>query len=116
MKHLTLYTGEQLNVQQYTATVKHDTGTIKITTAASSPEAARKKIRNFENCPDSAILTIEPATNKKPITIDRQYQPKTGQKCSCKRGQQRDNCPACEGTGWIIDFQAIRAHNQTPTT
>ena len=39
------------------------------------------------------------------------YQPKTGQKCSCKRGIQRDNCPRCEGTGWMIDFAAIRARN-----
>ena len=36
------------------------------------------------------------------------YQPKTGQRCSCKRGVQRDNCPSCEGTGWRIDFRAIR--------
>ena len=40
------------------------------------------------------------------------YQPKTGQKCSCRRGVQRDNCPACEGTGWCIDFRAIRAHKE----
>jgi hypothetical protein len=37
------------------------------------------------------------------------YQPKTGARCECKRGQQRDNCPACEGTGWVIDFAKIRA-------
>lgn len=37
------------------------------------------------------------------------YQPKTGATCSCKPGQQRDNCPACEGTGFVIDFAAIRA-------
>jgi len=36
------------------------------------------------------------------------YQPKTGAKCSCKRGVQRDNCPNCEGTGMVIDFRAIR--------
>lgn len=36
------------------------------------------------------------------------YQPKTGAKCSCKRGIQRDNCPNCEGTGWVIDFKRIR--------
>lgn len=36
------------------------------------------------------------------------YQPKTGQKCSCRRGIERDNCPTCEGTGWVIDFRAIR--------
>ena len=39
---------------------------------------------------------------------DTMYQPKTGAKCSCKRGVQRDNCPTCEGTGWVIDFAAIR--------
>ncbi len=38
----------------------------------------------------------------------QQYQPKTGAKCACRRGVQRDNCPACEGTGWVIDFRAIR--------
>ena len=36
------------------------------------------------------------------------YQPKTGEKCSCKPGVCRNNCPNCEGTGWKIDFQAIR--------
>jgi len=41
------------------------------------------------------------------------YQPKTGAKCGCRRGVQRDNCPACEGTGWVIDFAAIRRRNQT---
>lgn len=37
------------------------------------------------------------------------YSPKTGARCSCKRGVQRDNCPQCEGSGWVIDFEAIRA-------
>lgn len=36
------------------------------------------------------------------------YQPKTGAKCGCRQGVQRDNCPNCEGTGYVIDFQAIR--------
>lgn len=39
-----------------------------------------------------------------------EYQPKTGVACACKRGIERDNCPACEGTGRRIDFAAIRAH------
>ena len=37
------------------------------------------------------------------------YQPKTGAACGCRPGQQRDNCPACEGTGQRIDFAKIRA-------
>ena len=41
-----------------------------------------------------------------------EYQPKTGAKCGCKRGIQRDNCPACEGTGFVIDFRAIRQRRQ----
>ncbi len=39
----------------------------------------------------------------------RPYQPKTGEACHCKPGQQRDNCPDCEGTGQRIDFAKIRA-------
>jgi hypothetical protein len=40
-----------------------------------------------------------------------EYQPKTGAKCGCRPGQQRDNCPRCEGTGEVIDFAAIRARS-----
>jgi hypothetical protein len=36
------------------------------------------------------------------------YQPKTGEPCGCRRGQERDNCPQCEGTGQRIDFKRIR--------
>ena len=39
------------------------------------------------------------------------YQPKTGQKCFCKRGIERDNCSNCEETGFVIDFKAIREKN-----
>lgn len=37
-----------------------------------------------------------------------EYQPKTGAKCGCRRGIQRDNCASCEGTGYAVDFHAIR--------
>lgn len=43
-------------------------------------------------------------------------QPKTGVKCSCRRGIERDNCPSCEGTGWVIDFAAIRARVKAEMT
>lgn len=41
--------------------------------------------------------------------MKKNTQPKTGSPCHCKRGQQRDNCPDCEGTGQRIDFKAIRS-------
>lgn len=37
-----------------------------------------------------------------------EYQPKTGAKCGCRRGVERDNCANCEGTGHVVDFRAIR--------
>ena len=43
------------------------------------------------------------------MTKRKPYQPKTGERCGCKPGVYRDNCPACEGTGWKVDFRAIRA-------
>jgi CDGSH-type Zn-finger protein len=44
----------------------------------------------------------------------KNYQPKTGELCSCKKGIERDNCPQCEGTGQKIDFKKIREKNVTP--
>ena len=38
----------------------------------------------------------------------REYQPKTGAKCTCRHGVERDNCATCEGTGMVIDFARIR--------
>jgi hypothetical protein len=49
-------------------------------------------------------------------TKHKSYQPKTGQPCGCKKGIMRNNCPACEGTGWRIDFAAIRARAAKPQT
>lgn len=46
--------------------------------------------------------------------MKREYQPKTGAPCSCRRGMERDNCPQCEGTGMRIDFAAIRARLRAP--
>lgn len=40
------------------------------------------------------------------------YTPRTGQRCGCKRGKMRDNCPNCEGTGLQIDFAAIHARRR----
>ena len=43
------------------------------------------------------------------------YQPKTGERCTCGPGIERDNCPQCEGTGERIDFKAIRERKLTTT-
>lgn len=45
---------------------------------------------------------------------DPRHAPKTGARCSCKRGVQRDNCPACEGTGFCIEFGLIMARRNAP--
>jgi len=44
--------------------------------------------------------------------MSKYYTPKTGAKCSCRKGIQRDNCPNCEGTGYEIDFRAIHARRK----
>jgi hypothetical protein len=51
---------------------------------------------------EAVAITEQPAARSP-------YQPKTGQRCFCRKGIARDNCPSCEGTGWQIDFAAIRA-------
>lgn len=45
--------------------------------------------------------------------VEEAYQPKTGEKCHCKKGTQRDNCPDCEGTGMKVDFAKIRNKNKS---
>ena len=64
---------------------------------------------NADFCRDGVV---GPATSGPVFKRTQGYQPKTGVKCSCKKGVQRDNCPACEGTGMMIDFAAIRARNK----
>jgi hypothetical protein len=49
------------------------------------------------------------------LILGEEYQPKTGQKCYCKPGEERDNCPNCEGTGEVIDFKSIRDRNKSKT-
>ncbi len=62
------------------------------------------------NEPEWAPVSTEPIRQQaEQQQQGREYQPKTGQRCTCKRGQERDNCPRCEGTGQVIDFAAIRA-------
>lgn len=47
--------------------------------------------------------------DSEPKRQNMKTQMKTLGPCGCRPGQQRDNCPACEGTGQRIDFAAHRA-------
>jgi len=84
-----------------------------------------KKLRRLEadayaislqscNGPDFAPGELDARAEKVLGQVNRllgninEYQPKTGAKCGCRRGVQRDNCPNCEGTGYVIDFRQIR--------
>ena len=46
-------------MRYYTLTVKHDNGKVKLKTAATSEQAARKIIQNNEGCPDCAIIKVK---------------------------------------------------------
>ena len=59
-------------------------------------------------------MKITPAQHYGAALRKPEYQPHTGQRCHCRPGQHRDNCPDCEGTGWKIDFAAIRARRLQP--
>jgi hypothetical protein len=59
------------------------------------------------------MTTTQTNKNASPAT---QGQTPTLGPCFCKRGQQRDNCPQCEGTGMRIDFAAIRARKTSRKT
>lgn len=49
-------TDKDQKLKNYTLTVKHDNGKKKIKTTASSEAEAKKKIMNYEKCPESAII------------------------------------------------------------
>ena len=57
--HNTKRLSEEFNVEQYVVTVKHDKGTKRIKTGASSEDAAKTNIMKAENCPTSAIIKVE---------------------------------------------------------
>lgn len=46
-------------INKYEVIVKHDNGKIKITTAATSEEAAKAIVMTAENCPSGAIIKIK---------------------------------------------------------
>ena len=58
--------------------------------------------------PESQQTEADTEKKKVPSYKKAAYQPKTGEPCPCRPGVQRDNCPACEGTGQKIDFKKVR--------
>lgn len=63
---------------------------------------------------DAATDAVLAKVNALLGNVRRPYQPKTGARCTCKPGVERDNCAACEGTGHCIDFAAIRRSGKLP--
>lgn len=59
----------------YKATLKHDNGTCRITTSATSEEEAIRKICIAEYCPQGAIKKIVRVKDKKPRTYRGIYAP-----------------------------------------
>lgn len=60
---------DEISVGQYIVTVKHDNGTTRIKTAASSPEAAKSNVMRAEGCPENAILNVVPANLEEKSTM-----------------------------------------------
>lgn len=83
---------------------------VKETTMETKEEHALWYLNNMRDHDGLPHLDSLPDGVKfEPVQSSKPYQPKTGQKCGCRPGQQRDNCPTCEGTGMVVDFVAIRA-------
>jgi hypothetical protein len=92
--------------------VEHDDGRITGTVWKYQPDGAH--IRKHDRfCIGENGYMVHGTAWMRRAANPAPYQPKTGAICSCKRGQERDNCPNCEGTGQAIDFRAIHARKVT---
>lgn len=61
------------DVKMYQVTVKHDTGKVKIRTAATDKETAIKIICNAEGCPEGAIIKVVELIKKPVFTARNTY-------------------------------------------
>ncbi len=52
-----------IHMIQFSATIKHDKGSFKIHTVATSEEVAKQMIMKAEGCPESAIIKIKTKKN-----------------------------------------------------
>jgi hypothetical protein len=50
-----------LTMSNYVVTMRHDNGTIRIQTNATSPESAAAIVCRFEHAPPSAVVSVTPA-------------------------------------------------------
>jgi hypothetical protein len=120
--------GEKMNAKTKAAVIQHGQNLLAIFPNATEkdPEKLCKKLRRLEReAHDFALRTCNGPDFPGEFDADKisdailskvnallgnrhEYQPKTGAKCGCKRGIQRDNCSNCEGTGFAVDFHAIR--------
>jgi hypothetical protein len=54
---------EEMGVEEFILTVKHDNGTVKIKNTASSEEAAINNVMTAEGCPRRAIISVSKSKN-----------------------------------------------------
>lgn len=79
----------------------------------SRTDGMRLDVSNTAPSCKGSLQDLGAARSRGGATVSQAYQPKTGAACGCRRGQERDNCANCEGTGMVIDFKAIRSRSLT---
>lgn len=116
-----------MNAKTREAIIRHGKQLLAIFPRATEqdPVALCKKLRRLEAQAEAIGLQLcngpEMAEGEQERRVDavlakvnkllgnvHEYQPKTGAKCGCRRGVERDNCANCEGTGFVVDFHSIR--------
>ena len=91
-----------------TATRMHSEAIGEIMAILTPDHDAYSTLADIQEGLDISATKLEVEIKKPNMKTTTQYQPKTGEPCFCRPGMQRDNCPTCEGTGWRVDFKAIR--------
>lgn len=107
-----LFDGKRMTDAFY---VDHCLGGYRLETAGN-PVFGHQRMTKTQLCDqlEAILVAIKLARGEQdggawPKPMVTPYQPKTGERCSCRPGVERDNCARCEGTGEVIDFAAIRA-------
>lgn len=63
-----------MQTNTYIVTVQHDHGILKIQTTASSKQEAKRKIMEYEGCPESAIKAVSLITIRSSANTPSEYE------------------------------------------